>query len=217
MNYYAFAAICEHQKVKPNSVGKAAGVSSSTIAGWKKGKEGGGYRPKIGKLEALADELHVPLSEFMLEDDSFPFEHYVKICSAKSLSADEVAWNFGVKFDEYNAWKNGDALGLNNAVIIAGALGITMSELASGVLAEVFVDGKAYTKGTLAIADVITANPVIKDLFTDIAQYVDSPDIECLKYAKDIIELKLAKLYEAQERALYEGQDAARAEATDKH
>lgn len=58
MGFEVFAKLCEQNGVTANQVAKATGVSSATITSWKKGE----YKPKIDKLQKIADYFGVSIS-----------------------------------------------------------------------------------------------------------------------------------------------------------
>ncbi len=64
MFYENFIKLCEEHGVKPGTVSRATGVTTSTLTAWKQGK----YTPKVGKLQVIADYFQVPLEAIMGED-----------------------------------------------------------------------------------------------------------------------------------------------------
>lgn len=66
MYYENFLELCEERGVKPGTVSRATGVSTSTLTAWKQGK----YTPKQNKLQKIADYFDVPLERITQESYS---------------------------------------------------------------------------------------------------------------------------------------------------
>lgn len=64
MYYENFDALCKNFDVKPGTVSRATGVSTTTLTAWKQGK----YTPKVAKLQLIADYFGVPLKVLMGDD-----------------------------------------------------------------------------------------------------------------------------------------------------
>lgn len=65
MYYENFIKLCEEKGIRPYSVSKATGITSSTMTHWKHGV----YTPKIEKLQKIADFFQEPLSSIIGMDD----------------------------------------------------------------------------------------------------------------------------------------------------
>lgn len=71
--YEIFESLCATKGVTPYKVGKATGISSSTLSDWKNG----GSKPKIDKLEKIADYFDVPVTIFTSQLDKESAEESV--------------------------------------------------------------------------------------------------------------------------------------------
>ena len=61
--YEIFVQLLDRTGKKASDVAKATGIPSSTFSDWKKGKS----KPKVDKLQILADYFGVPLDYFLKE------------------------------------------------------------------------------------------------------------------------------------------------------
>lgn len=81
--YEVFEKLCESRNVTPYKVSKETGVSRSTLSDWKKGRS----RPKLDKLQLIADYFGVPLDAFTKEGG----QHFRTIDLFKRPETDELA------------------------------------------------------------------------------------------------------------------------------
>ncbi len=63
LDYAQYELLLESKHVKTSEVATATGISASTFSDWKRGKS----KPKIDKLQKIADYFNVPLTYFLKE------------------------------------------------------------------------------------------------------------------------------------------------------
>lgn len=66
--YEIFAKLLSDNNVTAYQVGKATGISTSTLSEWKKGK----YTPKMDKLQKIADYFNVPVDYLLTGEKKSP-------------------------------------------------------------------------------------------------------------------------------------------------
>lgn len=59
--YQKYMELIEKQGIRTADVCRATGISASTFTDWKNGKS----KPKVDKLQKLADYFGVPVTEFL--------------------------------------------------------------------------------------------------------------------------------------------------------
>lgn len=64
--YGKFQNLIDEKNITPYEVSKKTGISSSTLSDWKNGKS----KPKIDKLQLLADYFGVPVTYFLAENET---------------------------------------------------------------------------------------------------------------------------------------------------
>jgi len=93
MGYEIFEMLCNRNGVKPAQVSKATGVATSTLTNWKKGA----YKPKLDKLQKIADYFNVSLDYLM-------FGHELEIRMESKVTEHPCLYDLGFMNYVFKLW-----------------------------------------------------------------------------------------------------------------